>query len=186
MYKLLHKLPMYKIIQQIKDFRSIHGKRYQLRHILLFSILAILSEAHSYRDIASFIEANFKFFKKRFRLRWRSPPAYSTIRSIILGINSNELEGAVRDYCNKISAIQKGSIIAIDGKTVRNSFDKFTDSRAIQVLSAFNTDNGLILGHKSVNEDKTNEIPKLRELLKELKITGCTITADAMHCQKKA
>lgn len=53
------------------------------------------------------------------------------------------------------------------------------------MLSVFNSNKKLVLAHKSVREDKTNEIPKFRELLKELGVKGCIITVDAMHCQKK-
>jgi len=97
---------MLDIIQQIKDFRRSQGRRYELRYIILFSILAILSNAKSYRDIATFVEINFRKLKKRFKLRWRSPPAYTTIRSIIHGIDTEELEKVFRQYNQRISSLK--------------------------------------------------------------------------------
>lgn len=176
---------MLKILRNIKDNRRAQGKRYQQEYILLFSILAILSNSKSYRDIATFMQVNFKLLKKKFRLKWKAPPAYTTIRTIIQSVDSRELEKAFRKYTSQLTEFEDSDVIAFDGKTVRGSFDKFTDQKAIHVLSAFLTDKGLILGHKSVTDDKTNEIPKLIELIKELNLTNCIVTADALHCQKK-
>lgn len=176
---------MLNILHQIKDFRRAQGKRYQLEYVLLFSILAILSNSKSYRDVATFMQVNFKLLKRKFKLKWKDPPAYTTIRTIIQSVDSKELEKAFREYTTQLTEFEDGDVVAFDGKTVRGSFDKFTDQKAIHVLSAFLTEKGLILGHKSVTEDKTNEIPKLIELLGELNLSDCIVTADALHCQKK-
>jgi len=75
--------------------------------------------------------------------------------------------------------------IALDGKTLRGSFDKFNDRAAAQVLSAFATDTALVLAHIDIAE-KSNEIPAAQALLAELGIAVDTIvTLDALHCPKK-
>ena len=74
-------------------------------------------------------------------------------------------------------------MVALDGKALRGSFDHFEDRKAAQVLSAFTVDGALILGHLEI-EEKSNEIPAVQQLIKELTLTGCLITVDAMHCQK--
>jgi len=74
--------------------------------------------------------------------------------------------------------------IALDGKTLRGSFDKFNDRAAAQVLSAFATDTALVLAHIDIVE-KSNEIPAAQALLAELGLApGAIVTLDAMHCQK--
>ena len=74
--------------------------------------------------------------------------------------------------------------MAIDGKTLRRSFDNFLDRRAAHILSAFASDKALVLGHLDCDE-KSNEIPAVQTLLASLALTGSVVTVDAMHCQKK-
>ena len=74
--------------------------------------------------------------------------------------------------------------VAIDGKTLRGSFDNFLDRRAAHILSAFASDTALVLAHLDCNE-KSNEIPAVQTLLGSLALTGSVVTVDAMHCQKK-
>ena len=71
-----------------------------------------------------------------------------------------------------------------DGKTLRGSFDNFSDQKATHLVSAFATDSALVLGHLEI-DDKSNEIPAVQRLLGELGLAESVITVDAMHCQKK-
>ena len=68
---------------------------------------------------------------------------------------------------------------------LRGSFDHFADKKAIQILSAFASDSHIILAHEEI-DTKTNEIPMAQKLMKELGISGCVFTLDALHCQKNA
>jgi len=74
--------------------------------------------------------------------------------------------------------------VAIDGKTLRRSFDNFLDRRAAHILSAFASDTELVLAHLDC-DDKSNEIPAVQALLGTLGLTSALVTVDAMHCQKK-
>ena len=73
--------------------------------------------------------------------------------------------------------------VAIDGKTLRGSFDAFSDRKAAHVLSAFAVDHRIILAHEVVGET-SNEIPAVQTLIETLGLTGRVFTIDAMHCQK--
>ncbi|VAX34823.1 hypothetical protein MNBD_UNCLBAC01-955 [hydrothermal vent metagenome] len=81
---------------EIKDKRRGKAKQYKLGHILLISILAILSAADSYRKIHKFIEVHYKKLDKEFDLKWKDIPAYTTIRNIIQGCDRSSLEKAFR------------------------------------------------------------------------------------------
>ena len=74
--------------------------------------------------------------------------------------------------------------VAIDGKTLRRSFDNFLDRRAAHMLSAFASDTALVLAHLDCDE-KSNEIPAVQTLLGSLPLSDAVVTVDAMHCQKK-
>ena len=170
---------------KIKDHRRKQGRRYLLRHILLFSIFAILSGADSYRKIAAFIEAYYETLDESFGLNWKRLPAYTTIRAIIQGTSSAELEEQFRQYSDFLSdSGTEKRFVAFDGKVLRGSFDHFRDQKAIQILSAFLTANRIILAHEEIAE-KTNEIPTAQELIVKLGLSGYVFTFDAINCQEK-
>ena len=171
-------------LSTIKDHRRNQGKQYQLRHILLFAIFAILCEANSYRKIHSFIKKNYKALNIHYNLNWKKIPAYTTVRNIIQGVDSVELENSFRLFSlNLHEQSSDNKYIAFDGKTLRGSFDHFNDKKAIQVFSAF-CSNDIIIAHEEI-EEKTNEIPTAQKLFAELGLSNYIYTLDAMHCQVK-
>ncbi len=170
---------------QIKDHRRKQGLRYQQGHILLFSILSILSGATSYRKIQRFIVGRYDELDGLFDLNWKRMPAYTTIRGIIQETSSTELEKCFRQYSASLLEKKEGKIyISFDGKVLRGSFDHFNDAKAIQILSAFLEQEQIILAHEEI-ETKTNEIPVAQQLMQMFDIAGAIFTFDALHCQKK-
>jgi DDE_Tnp_1-associated len=171
----------------IEDPRRAEGKRYRLPHVLLFAILAIVSGANSYRTVHSFIEVHFARFRRTFSLNWRKAPAYTTIRGIIRQLDPASVEAVFRRHAAALSESTTGQgqrLVAIDGKTLRHSFDNFLDRRAAHKLTAFAVDSALVLAHLEC-DDKSNEIPAVQTLLGKLGLSGAVVTVDAMHCQKK-
>ncbi len=174
------------IFNEVPDHRSVHGRQYDLKFILFFSVLAILSGADSYRKIKIFIAENFTILKEKFNLKWRKPPAYTAIRKIILGVDSEELEKTFRKYAKLLADLdsEKHIFVSLDGKAIRRSFNNLNDQKMIQIFSAFLTGQNVILAHEKIDE-KTNEIPMAQKLVKELGIDKSVFTLDAFHCQKK-
>lgn len=146
----------------------------------------MLCNFDSYRTIASFIKAKFEFLKSYFNLKWKTAPSYSAIRNIILSVEKKDIEDAFRKYSADLvkDDIKPGSIIAIDGKTLKGSYDNIEDEKAIHVLSAFFVEKQIILAHEQV-DTKTNEIPVAQELIQELGLEDCILTLDALNTQKK-
>ena len=174
-------------LEDLKDHRRPQGQRYKLEHIILFSIMAFLSNAKSYREISRFISVRFEVLKEHFGLTWGKAPGYTTVRNIILGVDSEELEACFRGYTQSVIDGANSNplgTIAFDGKTLRGSYDHFQDKRAIQILSMFRTEDKLILAHEVIDQ-KTNEIPMVQKLLEDIGLEGYYYTMDALHCQKK-
>jgi len=170
---------------KVKDHRRKQGRQYQLGHILLFSILAIVSGADSYRKVHAFIEAHYTKLDAIFDLGWKRILAHTTIRYIIRGVSSIEIETCFREYAAWLTDNADGKrFVAFDGKVLRGSFDYFKDQKAIQVLSAFLTGSDIILAHEEIAE-KTNEIPVAQEMMAQLGLSGCVFTFDAINCQTK-
>jgi hypothetical protein len=177
------------LLADVPDPRRGQGQLYKLRHVLLFSILAIVTGCNSYRGIVTFIDVHRHKLNATFGLRWRRAPAYTAVRYILKGLDPADVEMAFRRHAALLQAARatpgKGSI-ALDGKTLRGSFDNFRDRAASQVLSAFATDTSLVLAHIDIDE-KSNEIPAAQMLLAELGVAdGAIVTLDALHCQKKS
>ena len=174
-------------LNQVEDKRRGQGKQYHLGFVLFFSILARLCGADSFPKIAAFIEDKFWLFDEMFNMGWVKAPESSTIRKIFYKIDHEDLEDKFRKYIQdvmKLNKLSSSNVLAADGKTLRGSYDHMKDQRATQILSIFETGLNLILAHSKI-DDKTNEIPALPKLIKELGLEGKIFTMDAMHCQKK-
>src|SRR5262249_40920380 len=98
-------------------------------------------------------------------------------------INPQEFEQAFFDWVSGLVEVISG-IIAIDGKTMRRSYDKKKGLKPLHMVSAWASENRLILAQRAT-EKKSNEITAIPELLKMLDLAGCIVTIDAMGLQKK-
>jgi hypothetical protein len=174
------------LLSRITDPRRAEGKLYQLPHVLLFTIFAIVSGANSYRGVRTFMKAHRVRLNQAFGIHWKRAPVHSGIRYILQGLKVAEVEKAFRHHAVDISgdAPSGRRALALDGKVLKQSFDGFNDVRARQILSAFATDTELVLAHADIDE-KSNEIPAVQQLLQELGIKNHVVTLDALHCQKK-
>lgn len=181
-----------KQLEQITDPRSYHGREYLHNHILYFTILAILSNAKTYSDVASFIKVHFEQLKVHFGLKWRHAPDVSAIRKIIVALDPQEVEAIFRadaehlafQSSNKSNG-QEVQQICFDGKILRGSFSSSKSKRAQGVFSAFAVHNQLVLAHMPLGDNKEHEIGAFQKFLLSLNLKGVIVTADAMHCQKK-
>ena len=179
--------PLLGLLAEVPDPRRGQGQLYKLPHVLLFSILAIVTGCNSYRGIVTFIDVHRHRLNATFGLKWRRARAHTAVRYILKGLDPAAVEAVFRRHAALLQADRatpgQGSI-ALDGKTLRGSFDSFHDRAAAQVLSAFATDTALVLAHVEIAE-KSNEIPAAQALLAELGVaTGAIVTLDALHCQK--
>jgi hypothetical protein len=172
-------------LRTIPDPRRAQGKRYPLAHLLLFSILAVLAGATSYRGIRVFIGVHRERLNAIFGAGFRRAPAVNTLRTLLHALDPAEIEAAFRRHAEHLggAATAPGRrVIALDGKTLRGSFDHLDDRVAAQVLSAFAGEDALILAHQEIAEG--DEVAAAQALVRQLGLSGVLFTADALHCQK--
>ena len=169
---------------QIPDPRRRQGQRYRLAFLLLFSVLAVLAGATSYRRIRLFIGVHRERLNATFGARFRRAPAVNTLRALLHALDPAEIEAAFRRHAEHLGdAARPGRrVIALDGKTLRGSFDHLDDQAAAQVLSAFASEAALILAHQEITAG--DEIAAAQALIERLGLSGVLFTADALHCQK--
>jgi len=170
----------------VRDPRRPQGQRYSMRHLLLFSVLAVLTGATSYKKIVAFIALRRERLNAVFGACFRSAPAVNTLRHLFLALGHDDLEAAFRRHAHNLSTRSTPEplrTVALDGKTLRGSFDHLTDRKAVHVLSAFASDAALILAHQEL-AGAPDEIAAVPKLMAELGLTGVLFTADPLHCQK--
>ncbi len=168
----------------LPDYRKNKIKYTNPGEILFLSLLASMSGANSFEDMALWMKEKkreiAKFLDKAF-----IAPAYTTVRNTFLGMDTDSIEALQRKWVEQVTDDTKGlTIVATDGKTMRGSGSKEMNQKARHIVSLFLTDSKLTLTQNQVDE-KSNEIPALIELLDNLRLKNCVITMDAMHTQKK-
>jgi hypothetical protein len=178
---------LYDVLCSIADRRRKQGQRFELATVLLYCILGMVAGANSYRQLHEFIRIHRHRLNEAFGLALRYAPSYTGLRGIIQGVDPAALEAAFREHASSLASpcAREGLVpVAVDGKTLRGSFDAFADKKAVHMLSALRQADQIVLGHLMI-EEKSNEIPAAPELIEALGLKGCVFTLDAEHCQKK-
>jgi len=175
-------------LAEVPDPRRAQGQRYSMRHLLLFSVLATLAGATSYQKIIAFIALQRERLNTVFGACFPRAPAVNTLRHLFLALGRDDLEAAFRHHAHDLNARPAPKAlrtVALDGKTLRGSFDHLTDRKAVHVLSAFASDAALVLAHQEL-AGAPDEVAAVPKLMAELGLTGVLFTADALHCQRDA
>lgn len=108
--------------------------------------------------------------------------SHDTFGRVFRRLKAEAFQACFLGWVKAISEVTRGQVIAIDGKELRRSMDRQLDRRAIQMVSAWASENRMVLAQQKVNE-KSNEITAIPALLEMLEIAGCIVTIDAMGCQ---
>lgn len=166
---------------KIEDTRHPSYIDHKLNGILIIIMCAVLCGLDQLGDICEYAESKSKFFKKHFKIK--EIPSKSTFCRILNMIDGEKVAEIIVEIMLE-SADELGEIIAVDGKAICSTSEKGKPHSALQILTAYLTESGVVLGQKSIH-GKTNEIPVFQEMLDYLDIKGKTITADALHCQKE-
>ncbi len=109
-------------------------------------------------------------------------PSHDTFGRVFAQIKPGEFQKHFLKWVQAIEKLTTGQVIAVDGKKLRRSHDQEAGKAAIYMVSAWATQNQLVLGQTKV-ADKSNEIRAIPELLQLLEITGCIVTVDAIGTQ---
>lgn len=167
----------------IKDPRQLCKIEHELSDILILCVVGVVCGAEGWHDIEMVGHSRIKWFQERGLLS-NGVPVDDTLARIISRINPEQLQSCFIAWMKAIETETNGKVIAIDGKTLRHSFDKKKKKSAIHMVSAFATKNGIVLG-QTKTEEKSNEITAIPALLQLLDIKGGIVTIDAMGCQKE-
>ena len=166
---------------KLEDPRIDRHKLYPLTEILFVLLCGSLCGAESWRDFVMFGEEKLDFLRKYFPFV-SGIPCKNTFARVSASVDPEQFRTCFMAWTASLQAMPE-EVIAIDGKTLRNSADKDAQTAAIHMVSAFGTESRLVLAQQKV-AGKSNEITAIPALLELLDIKGHTVTIDAMGCQR--
>mgnify|MGYP001616888246 CR=1 FL=1 len=166
---------------KLSDPRSQRNQLYSVEEILLLSLCASVCGAEGWQDVEDFGRLKINYLKQYLDYA-NGTPSDDTCRRFYRNIDPDEFENLFRKWVDGIAKKVEVKVIAIDGKSLRHSFDG--DTKMLHVISAFATEARIVLGQEKVSE-KSNEITAIPFMLKWLDVKGHIITIDAMGWQFK-
>lgn len=170
-----------KVFSEIPDPRNEPQRRHLLSDILTIAILAIICGADDWVDIALFGRSKEKWLRTFLELP-HGIPSHDTFGRVFARLDTESFSKCFSIWTQSLVGSLPG-VIAIDGKTLRRSFDKAARKAAIHMVSAWSCENRLVLAQLKT-EAKSNEIKAIPKLLNLLDIEKNIVTTDAMGCQK--
>jgi predicted transposase YbfD/YdcC len=158
-----------------------YNRRHKLLDIVVIAICATICGAEGWEDIELFGEAKEEWLKGFLELP-HGIPSDDTYRRVFAVLDAEQFQTCFMDWIEAVEQLTEGQVVALDGKTLRRSHDRGEGKKALQMVSAWAAENGLVLGQRKV-DGESNEITAVPELLDTLEIAGCIVTLDAIHCQ---
>lgn len=167
----------------LADPRSEHTRRHLLIDIIVIAICAVIAGADDFEAVAEF-GVTHEGWLRRFLALPNGIPAHDTFWRVFRALDAVQFERCFRLWVATVSELHPGEVIAIDGKVVRRSFEHCPKQGPLQLVSAWATENNVVLAQLRVDE-KANEIVAVPAILEQLDVTGCLVTTDALNCQVK-
>jgi predicted transposase YbfD/YdcC len=155
--------------------------RHDLHEVLIIALCTMLCGGEDCSDMALFGEAKEPFLRQFLRLR-HGIPSHDTFSRLFRRLDPAPFQACFVRFMERFAARLLG-VVAIDGKTLRRSFDRASGKSPLHMVHAWAADQRLLLGQIAV-DDKSNEITAVPKLLAMLSLKGCIVTADALNCQR--
>jgi predicted transposase YbfD/YdcC len=170
-------------INKIKTSEEYEGYFYKVSDVVKIMILGLMCAMKTMSEIHAWSEGKHqaKLLGEVFGIK--QIPCYSHFTNLVGLIDSEELNKIFMEFFQKVVGNVAGKTIAFDEKTVCSTTNKKKFKSPLHIASAFVIENGITIGQLATDE-KNNEIPTVKELIKLLDITGATVVTDALHCQK--
>jgi hypothetical protein len=167
--------------ERVSDPRIERTKRHKLIDIITIGLGGTICGGDNWVEIVAWGVAKESWLRTFLELP-NGIPSHDTFSDVFGRINPDEFRRCFIEWVQAVHVLTEGQVVAIDGKTLCGSVDKLRGKRAIHMVSAWASQNRLVLGQLKVDA-KSNEITAIPEMLTLLDIAGCTVTIDAMGCQ---
>jgi predicted transposase YbfD/YdcC len=167
--------------QGLTDPRVERTRKHPLINVAFIAVCGVLSGADSFAAIHEFGCDRRAWFARHLDLA-NGIPSEDTFARVLARLDPGEFQKALLGWMQAVQRLSEDRLVAIDGKTLRGSYDRRDGRAAIHMVSAWAVGNRVSLGQVVVGE-KSNEITAIPELLRLLEFSGAIVTIDAMGCQ---
>jgi predicted transposase YbfD/YdcC len=175
------------LFSTVPDPRVNRTKLHELSDILALVLCGVLSDADSFTEIETFGKSKEAWLRSFLALP-NGIPSHDTLGRVFSRLDPEAVRSCFRRWVKALQADIRENypegVIAVDGKTLRRSFDRAAGVDAIHMVSAWSSACRLVVGQVKTST-KSNEITAIPALLDLLDVAGCVVTTDAMGCQKK-
>src|SRR3954465_4067990 len=175
--------PVLRLARLVTDPRR-HNRLHPLPEMIVMALVAVLCGSDGWDDVADFCQVRAAWFK-RFLALPRGVPSHDTFGRAFARLDPLQVEEVLRQWMRALNVASGGRLIAVDGKSLRRSFEHAWDASGMtHIVSAFCGENRLVLAQLGVL-DKENEITAIPKLLAMIDLKGSTVTIDAIGCQRE-
>ena len=166
---------------ELPDPREGQNVQHPLLSILSIAICAVICGADNWVDVEMFGQAKQGWFEKFLKLP-HGIPSHDTFGRVFRHINPEAFESCFSEWTQALCSLTAGEVVALDGKQLRRSKDGVLGREGIRLVSAWASENALMLTQAQVEEGH-NEIPTLLKLLRLLDVSETVVTIDGIGCQ---
>lgn len=166
---------------ELDDPRSGNAARHKMLEMLVIALCSVLTGGDDCTDMAEFAETKLDFLRGFLDLK-HGAPSHDTFSRLFRLLDPGQFRTCFQRFMTRFAEACQG-VVAIDGKVLRRSFDTASGQSPLHMVSAWACEQQLVLG-QIATEAKSNEITAVPKLLKLLSLEGCTVTVDALNCQR--
>ncbi len=173
-------------LQNIRDFRAVHGKRYPLWLILLLVIMGTMSGCRSYYALEDFGVRHYEVLSEKLGLTLKRLPSDTTFRRILQRLDFALLAQQFEQWTKDNIDIELGEWIAIDGKSIKSTVasEDSDYQNFVTLVSVYSQRQGVVLAAEAFEHKTSSELKVVQTLLEALHLQDVVVTLDALHCQK--
>jgi len=167
----------------LEDPRVEYLVEHKLIDIITIALCAVIAGADNWTEVVQYGQEKQSWFERFLELP-AGIASHDTFGRVFGLLDPDQLQRSFLNWVQAVYQVTGGQVVPIDGKKLRRSHDRSNDQQAIWMVSAWASENGVVLGQVKV-DDKSNEITAIPILLELLELSGCIVTTDAMGCQKE-
>jgi predicted transposase YbfD/YdcC len=166
----------------LEDPRIERTKKHNLLDILVIALCTLLTGGEGFQDMELFGKSK-RTWLHTFLALPHGIPSHDTFGRVFARLNPERFQQCFLSWTQAVAQLTQGTLISLDGKTVKASLDRATAASPLHMLSAWCSDHGGLVMGQIKTDTKSNEITAIPELLQLLAIKGCIVTIDTMGCQ---
>ena len=174
-------------LQQVEDFRSARGRRYEFWVVLLLVILGMMSQCQGYCSLETFAQRHKEALIAALGLSVKRLPSDSTFRLILQQLDYRQLVKVFNQWAQQYIELEVGSGLSIDGKAIAGTLVEHQGNQQnfISLVSLYCQQQGVVLSAQAFENQHQSELEVVQQLLESLHLEGHIVTLDALHAQKK-